>query len=41
MQGLTPEQHTKIQNIIHYSEKRKQERGWLKKKEWIDCFDLI
>lgn len=24
---LTPEQHTQIQNIIHYTEKRKQEKG--------------
>jgi hypothetical protein len=27
LQSLTPEQHTHIQNIIHYTEKRKQEKG--------------
>lgn len=27
LQALTPEQLTQIQNIIHYTEKRKQEKG--------------
>jgi len=27
LQSLTPEQRTQIQNIIHYTEKRKQEKG--------------
>jgi len=27
LQSLTPEQRTQIQNIIHYAEKRKQEKG--------------
>ena len=29
LQNLTPEQRTQIQNIIHYTEKRKQEKGEL------------
>jgi hypothetical protein len=27
LQSLTPEQRTQVQNIIHYTEKRKQEKG--------------
>jgi hypothetical protein len=27
LQSLTAEQRTQIQNIIHYAEKRKQEKG--------------
>ena len=30
---LTPEQHTQIQNIIHYTEKRKQEKGSIDSNE--------
>ena len=32
LQNLLPDQRTHIQNIIHYAEKRKQERGiWIKR----------
>lgn len=32
LQSLTPEQRTQIQNIIHYTEKRKQEKGTVHSK---------
>ena len=40
LQNLTPEQHTHIQNIIHYTEKRKQEKGYFYSLLFcfIECF---